>query len=288
MKYENFTFVSFQLSISVLLLSPNLWFNPFFGIRFSVQVGRYLKKETRNLSVHIVQTITNGSHEPGLMSLLKEEIKTLCMPEYPSTLTHVKVSEAFRRFSTIRHTWVRVWNVSGNLRRLRKVMASFHILLFHFVGCSGNLSQIFGVFLATCPSLMYPLEIKVTYFPKHLTVNTKAYASLIEIHSHNCWYFLFFKRSRHKFWIFPCKFESARETLTFSFSLGRTQTKSIFLHAMTEPKICHLPYLLFFCLQSNHLSFSNEQPRQDVEDYSSTGAFSNYYRGEASWWWKTG
>ena len=135
---------------------------------------------------------------------------------------------------------------------------------------------------------MYPLEIKVTYFPKHLTVNTKAYASLIEIHSHNCWYFLFFKRSRHKFWIFPCKFESARETLTFSFSLGRTQTKSIFLHAMTEPKICHLPYLLFFCLQSNHLSFSNEQPRQDVEDYSSTGAFSNYYRGEASWWWKTG
>lgn len=100
MKYENFTFVSFpsltlifsrilclwfQLLISVLLLSPNLWFNPFFGIRFSVQVGRYLKKETRNLSVHIVQTITNGSHEPGLMSLLKEEIKTLCMPEYPST-----------------------------------------------------------------------------------------------------------------------------------------------------------------------------------------------------------
>ena len=53
-------------------------------------------------------------------------------------------------------------------------MASFHILLCHFVGCSGNLSQIFGVFLATCPSLMYPLEIKVTYFPKHLTVNTKA------------------------------------------------------------------------------------------------------------------
>ena len=158
------------------------------------------------------------------------------MPEYPSTLTHVKVSEAFQRFSTIRHTWVRVWNVSGNLRRLRKVMASFHILLCHFVGCSGNLSQIFGVFLATSPSLMYPLEIKVTYFPKHLTVNTKAYASLIEIHSHNCWYFLFFKRSRHKFWIFPCKFESARETLTFSFSLGRTQTKSIFLHAMTEPK----------------------------------------------------
>lgn len=161
MKYENFTFVSFpsltlifsrilclwfQLLISVLLLSPNLWFNPFFGIRFSVQVGRYLKKETRNLSVHIVQTITNGSHEPGLMSLLKEEIKTLharvsiyanaCkgfwgLSEVLYHQTHLSSRlKCFRKFTQTSQSYGELSHITLSLCRMfRKFFADFRCFL---------------------------------------------------------------------------------------------------------------------------------------------------------------
>lgn len=155
MKYENFTFVSFpsltlifsrilclwfQLLISVLLLSPNLWFNPFFGIRFSVQVGRYLKKETRNLSVHIVQTITNGHTNRVSCRYWKKKSRhyacqsihlRLGLSEVLYHQTHLSSRlKCFRKFTQTSQSYGELSHITLSLCRMfRKFFADFRCFL---------------------------------------------------------------------------------------------------------------------------------------------------------------